>query len=48
MKNNWECMKFDEQLKWIEQAKFLKDKGFFERESVNDLAKIIYEAKTKC
>ena len=48
MKIDWESMKFGEQLKWVDQAKFLKDKGFFERESVDDLAKRIYEAKTKC
>lgn len=48
IKNEWECMRFDKQLKWIEQAEFLKDRGFFQNLSTDELAKKIYEAKNRC
>jgi hypothetical protein len=48
MKLDWESMKFEEQLKWIDQAEFLQKRGFFTHEKTDDLAKRIFEAKQQC
>ncbi len=48
MKIEWDAMKFDQQMRWIEQAEFLKKKGFFPHINTDELAKRIYEAKIKC